>query len=465
MSFLVYAESLTHDFIWDDYYEILKNPWIRDIKYLPNILFSNSLDWTPYSGTPRYGPAKLLVHLMLYSVFGSAPWGYHLTNVLLHLASSLTLFLVAEIFFKRLYKEDRLIFPAAAALIFAVHPIHTEAVNWVSGLAELNMSLFFMLSLVVYIKTDGIKYSRMISSGVLFFIAILFKFTVLSCLPLFFLYDYSVRKKEERSGPGDREFWRTTLLRHVPFIVAGIVFFAIFYYVTGDIAPSKGKTAMGFTWEFLINIFPLFSKYLELLLLPLNLNALYVFHPFSSISETVVLASVLVTVIFLGAVAIALRREQGLFWGLLFVAFPLIPCLYLPAVGYSYYVFAERYLYLPSAGFALALPVIARYIYIRLPGKVTAQMLGAALGIVLVLGTVLTLERNPAWKNGMSFWSDIVLKSPDSAIAHNNLGVEYANRNMLVAAMKEFEAAVAIDPTYSDAQMSLINLKRNGVKY
>src|SRR3972149_10838390 len=128
VSFLVYANTLGHEFVYDDDVQILRNQWIRSPEHIPKY-FTGDVWSFRNPGEPKsnyYRPVQLLAYLGLYQVAGLNPFAYHLVNVLLHVACTWLVFLVA----RRLLQEQGL--SLAAALLFATHPIHTEAVAWVA---------------------------------------------------------------------------------------------------------------------------------------------------------------------------------------------------------------------------------------------------------------------------------------------------------------------------------------------
>jgi len=159
----VYVNTLENDFIHDDKHEILENPWIKDTKFIPNFFLSHSWGFRdPTVASNYYHPLRLIVYTIQYRLFGTQPFGYHLTNVIIHTMVTVMVFLISISLFKQIFNERAILFPAAASLLFAVHPIHTEAVAWISGIAELLMSLFGLLSFFIYINTTEQQYRRYI---------------------------------------------------------------------------------------------------------------------------------------------------------------------------------------------------------------------------------------------------------------------------------------------------------------
>ena len=143
-SFAVYFNALFNDFVYDDKVQVLENHWIKDIKFIPEI-FSKSV-WSFQKGaviSNYYRPLMHLIYMLNYYIFGLNPWGFHLVNILFHAGVSVLVFIIGL----RLLRESQhqasasyMIPSFIAALLFATHPIHTEAVTWVAGLPDLSFT-------------------------------------------------------------------------------------------------------------------------------------------------------------------------------------------------------------------------------------------------------------------------------------------------------------------------------------
>lgn len=137
-AFFVYFNALGNDFAYDDNVQIKKNPYITSFKYLNDIFTKNVWAFRGVEGISNYyRPMMTLPYLLNYQAFGLNPFGFHLTNILFHLMATLLVFLLG----RRLLSNDLMAF--MAALLFAVHPIHTESVTWVAGLTDVNCAVFF----------------------------------------------------------------------------------------------------------------------------------------------------------------------------------------------------------------------------------------------------------------------------------------------------------------------------------
>jgi tetratricopeptide (TPR) repeat protein len=243
------------------------------------------------------------------------------------------------------------------------------------------------------------------------------------------------------------------LKRYTPIALALIVYFSLFFLVTaGESDPVKTGHIRLDTYNLMLNVPLLLFQYMEKLVLPLQLNALYVFHPVSSITEARFLLPVCFMIMYVFVMAFTVKKNILLALCCVWIITPLLPCLYLPATGYSYYVFAERYLYLPSAGFVILIAALSRIAVER--SFFNRQTVPVIVSLFIITGMyfgVLTMQRNHAWKNDYNLWSDTVAKSPDSHVAHNNLGVAYEHKGLFDDALHEYETAISLDPTYMEA--------------
>ena len=172
-----YANTLLNGFVYDDRQQVLQNPWITNIRYLPNILFSSVWAFEgDHGGSNYYRPVMHLIYMAEYHLFGLKAWGWHLVNIIIHTLNSTMVFLIASTFF-RLSTENNQeqetsrealsivdqytirnspISAFIAALLFAMHPINTEPVAWIAGIPELSFTFFYLLSFYLYRRShDG----------------------------------------------------------------------------------------------------------------------------------------------------------------------------------------------------------------------------------------------------------------------------------------------------------------------
>jgi hypothetical protein len=441
---------------------VLQNEWMKDIRHLPDILLNSA--WAFRENQPPinyYRPVMHLTYMVDYHLFGLQPWGFHLTNAILHTLNTALVFLIASALFRkhgastagqRGAWQNTLHYylspPLAAAIIFAIHPVNTEAVAWVAAIPELTFVFFSLCSFYLYITTPSFP-ARYILAPFFFLLATLSKETALTLPILLFAYDAAFNKKGGKMG---LHYFR----RYLPFIVAAGIYFALRLYALGGLAPQKPKHDYLTTFQYLLNVFPLTIEYFKTLLFPVNLTVFHVFHPVFSIMEGKALASIFLIATFFMLLYVLKRKSPLALFALLWIVIPLLPVLYIPGVGV--YTLAERYLYLPSVGFgiffAYTLTRIVKTLLSR-DRKGMVTLLTIFLFVTIIFYAASTVKRNVTWKNEFTLWSDTVKKSPDSAIARYNLGIALFNRGLPDSAIAELKEAVRILPVYADAHYNL----------
>jgi len=464
VSFAVYFNALFNDFVYDDIPQVLDNPWIKDVRNIPEI-FSKSV-WSfkqEFGMSNYYRPMMHLIYMLNYHLFGLKPWGFHLLNVLFHVGVSLMVFVIAtrllggpemsgiapplhgapaDVLRSLFTSHDSRSFAFIAALLFAVHPIHTEAVTWVAGLPEVSFTFFSLLSFYLYIRAVAGFTRDYLFSVVFFSLAILCKETALTMLLIFIAYDYAFQK--------DKGGLSAHIMQYIPFAIATGIYMVLRYNALGGFAPEKRYAYLS-TYQYAINVFPLFAQYVGKLLVPMNLNAFYVFHPVSSLFGTKGITGVAVTAAFVAFAMLSLRKNRLVFFSILLIAVPLVPALYIPALGEN--TFAERYLYLPSVGFV----ILAGMLLDRTKAEVVSGLpiVAAALLITGGLYSVGTVHRNTLWKDNYVLFSDTVKKSPDAAVIRNHLGNALVEQDRFDEAIEQYRISIKLRPDYWKAYSNL----------
>lgn len=452
VSIAVYANAVNNGFVYDDRIQILENPWIKDFRFLPDIFTSGVWGFQPGKITNYYRPMMHVVYMLTYYIFGLRPWAFHFMNVMLHAGVSILVFIISRTIFMvyspLLPPEARagsgracMAGPAAfiSALLFAAHPIHTETVAWVAGLPDLACAFLCLLSFYFYLRYDeGPRWIYLSCAS--YAIALLFKEPALM-LPLFLsAYDFAFR----RHGLSISYFFKI----QIPYLVIILVYLGLRSYALAGLMPMEPFIKLSPS-GYIINTFQLFAGHLQKLFLPLNLNAFHVFRPVSSLSELKGIVSLSVAAAFIAATLIGLKKDRVLFFCLSTIALPLLPALFIPAVGEN--ALAERYLYLPSFGFAV---LASSFFLMNRPGRgITTALI--VLALLTADFSALTVRRNAVWRSDFSLWSDTVRKSPEASIPHYNLGVIYVSEKDFVGAAGEFTKALQIDPFNDKARNNL----------
>lgn len=440
----VFYESLSNGFVWDDEAQILNNPWIKDVAHLGKIFSSDVFGATQSVETTNYyRPVAHLLYTLTWFCFGPNARAFHAVNLLLHLAATVMVFVLCA----RLLRSRResgieddpigLMGALAAALFFGVHPAHAEAVNWISGVMELAFTVFGMLSFHLFLglRERG-QTGRLCVSVTLFALALFSKETAVVFLPLFLVYDLTLR----------REGWDVALAfrRYSLYLGAVALYLAMRTHALGSFVPRDMHPELT-SYECVINIFPLFVQHLVGLLWPTELNVFHVFRPVHSILEPRTVVGLIVGAGYLASMYFAWRKDRLVFFGLAVVLVPILPLFYIR--GIAPVVFAEQHLYLPSFGLALLLGRLL--VWGSSQGRLVRVAVASALPVAVCLLSLSTVQRNPVWKDNLSLWSDAVKKSPDSAYVHESLAGALLSHRRAHEAIEQYQMILAIDPAPS----------------
>jgi len=437
LGFAAYLNALGGEYVWDDIPQVLENPFIRDWRNLPNFFTANLATHTAFPGAgPYYRPLFLISYVFDFSIWGINPFGYHLTNVVLHALCSVFVYLIAGRVF------ENFISAFIAGALFALHPIHSEAVAWIAGRADLLAAFFLFLSFYFYIQVRDTRGPRSLTSSLLLFaLALLSKETAIVMPLLIAAHDYCHGRETERNASSF--ITRGVLL----FLSLAVLYFVLRSVVLGSVvvghpdAPPLTPARIFDTWFVLLN-------YLQLVVLPANLKVFYHF-------PTKEFLSVIFIGIGMGGYVIVAATMFFLYWHdkkLFFCGVWFLVTL-LPTLGPAgITIMADRYLYIPSLGLCLAFGHLFKKFE---RSNLRVQFAFVLVASILVVFFFLTWQRNKIWKNDLTYFTQATVDAPDLPLANNNLGKWYLERNRNKEAVSFFEKALRADPNYI---FSLTNL-------
>lgn len=392
----IFAPTLGYGFLnWDDDVYILRNPWIVSLD--PANL--RGIFTQPYF--QNYLPLHLLSYMLDHALWGLRPMGYHLGSVLLHGLNAVLCLAVV----RRLSRSLAIGF--LAALLFALHPSHVEAVAWVSSRKEVLSTTFLLLSLLLYLRArrgEGLR-AWPYAASLLFFLAAMLSKVSVVVLPLFLLLLDATPGVAGRARPP----WTRALLEKIPYGIVGaiLIFVNSRVQITARAAyahdPLRYMTVKGHAvWNYLGLLFGLGG------------NPDYDLPRIAGPGTLLALGGWLV----LPAAAWLLYRSRRRleFLGVGWVLLTLLPALLFPLVTYM----ADRYLYAPSIGFCWALA--AALVGVGAPRRSTlARGTAVALSVALLgLFTARTLDQSRHWKDSETFWTYALTRSRDYRV-YNNL--------------------------------------------
>src|SRR5262245_45223082 len=234
LTFLAFANCIPNDFAYDDQTQILGNTFIRDLRNLPKALVTETWYWRVQQdqdpntqakpSTPYYRPVFTIYLMILWKLFGAWPMGWHFFNVVVHMLVVYLVFLVLE----HVSGDTKL--SAIASLIFAIHPMRSESVAWISGVTDPLLAVFLISSLYCYMRfrREGVK-RLLVSSLVLFAVAVFAKEPAVA-LPIFIgLYELLMINR-------DKPLWqriRPAIQYGGCFLLVAAVYFVARYYALG----------------------------------------------------------------------------------------------------------------------------------------------------------------------------------------------------------------------------------------
>jgi Flp pilus assembly protein TadD len=423
LGFAAYFISLNGEFIWDDIAFVKDNTLIRTWSNAPRVFsvdISRSL--APGGGGVKYNfyrPLQMLTLMVDYSLWGLRPIGYRLTNLIFHILAALALFWLVLILF------DNRLFALLTAALFTVHPVHTEAVAFISGRADSMALLFMLLTFISYLK------GRHFFTICLYVLALLSRENSIILPFLIFLYLYLFDKK----------------IKKLPFFA--LVFTAFIYAALRSIMAHEllaGTNIPSFTGAFqrIPGFFAALVNYVRILVLPIELHMEYGNPIFLFKDPKVLLGMVLCALLLVYGIG---KRKSArvvsfaVFWFVL----SLLPSSNIYPIG-AY--MAEHWLYMPSIGFFL---LVARWV-LSLHSYKTGVFLAVSL---LGFYSILTVRQTDYWKELIPFYERTLAFNPESPRLLNNLAVAYHNNKEYEKAIETYEKAIEIDPTYFETFCNL----------
>ena len=415
LSVLLYLNTLGHDFVFDDVTLILQNPQIR------------SLDWWGIVVDSGYRPVRTLTYAFNYLIGGENPFSYHLFSVLLHALNVVVLY--------------RLLWWLSAgsgfaaglgSLFFALHPVQTAAVAYISGRKDLLAALFMMLALVFYQsfrERAGKIYRAGAAAAGCFFLA-LFSKEVAIVFPVLLLLVEALREQyrtsRESGGPVSLIRAGSAAIRSAPVLYGIFALLAVvgLFYALFVAKASRMEGYWGGSLEANLGTgCKLFVHYLKMVLVPYPMLADYlggVFPVSTGLLEPATIAAGLLMVGY-GVVAVWLFRKLPLVSvGMLWFAVSIAPVLqFIP----FHELAADHFLYVPMIGGALALSGVL----VRLTGRRQQTVAMTVLMITAVVYGAMVIDRNSDWKDKQTIWEATLRMAPDSYRANANLGQVYFN--------------------------------------
>jgi tetratricopeptide (TPR) repeat protein len=435
---VVYGQTTGFSFVdYDDPVYVSDNPRVLEGLTWDGVKWAFTTTYRSY-----WAPLIWLSLMLNREIFGVGAGGFHLVNVVLHIANTVLLFWVLRRYSGALWSSF------FAAAIFGLHPLRVESVAWITERKDVLSALFWMLTMLAYVRyLEGPTVKRYVAICVLYALGLMAKPMLVTLPFVLLIMDYWPLQRLRTEG-----VWRQggseaasgvpvsrLILEKLPLIVLSM----LSSMITVIAAKSGGAIAKFNMFSFgyrIGNALVAYCDYILKMFRPVGLAVLYP-HPWAQQAGWKIAASVALLLAITAAV-ILLRRRRYLLAGWLWYLGTLVPVIGLVQVGEQ--AMADRFTYIPLTGVSIMLvwavaDIVAGWRYKAVFAGVVGSVLIAVLG-------VLTFRQVGHWRDTITLFTHAAAVTTDNYVAHSSLGVSYAEKGDIETAMREFEIALKMKP-------------------
>jgi tetratricopeptide (TPR) repeat protein len=478
---LAYSNSFQGSFLFDDLLNIVENPLIKS----PDLIIDSSIYCSKNIMTPEQESLCKSFKTRLIGYYSFAlnykmhrldVFGYHIVNLFIHILNSILVYYLLILLFKTpllvkfAVNNSRLAMFIAlfSALLFALHPVQTQAVTYIVQRFTSLATLFYLFAIVMYIAWRLIVTNKRLQSIIFYLasiasvilamktkeIAFTLPIIVIICEIMFF------EKKIKHSVIYLMPFLLTLCI--IPFSHIDIHKSSLNVFSSLD-ESTKVMTSMS-RWDYLLTQFRVIVTYLRLIISPVNQNVDYdytiyrSFFDFEVLLSFMLLVSIISCAIYLLFYSSKQKKQElrlisfGILWFFITLS---IESSIIPIAD----VIFEHRVYLPSVGLFIVIStsifVLTNKLQSKFPNVLRATVILFMIIIIILAGT--SYARNAVWKDEISLWSDVVKKSPKKARGYNNLGFAYEKAGLYAKALEKYNKAININAKFDDAYYNRAN--------
>jgi tetratricopeptide (TPR) repeat protein len=436
LGFVVYAPSINGKFIYDDKFLVKENTYVKSWANIGKA-FTQDIGSGADQPFSFYRPLQLVTYMLDYSIWGLREFGYHLTNIILHVLASISVY-----WFVAVLLGNPLV-SLITALLFVAHPLHTEAICYISGRADPLSTIFFMLAFIYYIKQtrkDDLAYFiLMILSYALSFLS---RETCVILPALALLYHYAFKVKIK---------WKLFIPIAAMAVLYVISRYTVLAFLIKDLPIHT--TAL----QRIPGFFVALAGYMRILFWPLDLHMEYGAPIFPwNYFQVYIGIGVLVTIL---AILAWKRRSTVTFFGIAWFLIALAPVTNIYAINAF---MAEHWLYVPCIGVFILMANGIAWLSEKKNLRMIAALIIAAL---LIFYSAVTIRQNEYWKDPVSFYERTLKYIKWNPKLYDNMGDALCAAGRDNEAIPYFQRAVELEPRYAGAYSNLGNVYFKQAKY
>lgn len=451
----VFWQLTSYEFVGlDDSVYIIANPQLKAGLTGQNVLWAFTTD--------RVGmwiPLTWLSFMLDFELWDLDPGGYHLTNLLFHIANTLLLFLLLTRLTGALWRS------AFVAALFAIHPLHVESVAWVTERKDVLSTMFWILSIWAYVSyVERSTHAKYLLALFTFTLGLMAKPVVVTLPCVLLLLDYwplgrfqvdhsgvdgNVSSQPDISLSILRSRSLQLILEKIPFFGLAAAVSAVTFIFTQRLEGLETLEFLPMRFR-IANALVSYVTYIGKMILPYDLAVPYP-HPYMKLLIWKAAGAGLILVIISSVVMRATRRRPYLAVGWLWYLVTLVPNIGLVQTGRQ--AMADRFTYIPLIGLFImvswGVPELVK------GWRQRRLALGVSVGVLLLGLMVCTWFQTRHWKNTIALFTHAVNVTTDNYVAHYSLGLALGREGKIEESMKHSYEALRIKPDYAEAHNNL----------
>lgn len=425
LTFLVYFPVFTNGFTnWDD------NIFVTDNELIRSFSTSNIINWFSNPFAEQYQPLILLSFAIDYSIDGYNPFVFHLTNLLIHLINTFLVFRFIDLLFKNSFVA------LLTSLFFGIHTLNVESVAWITERKNVLFTLFYLWSLICYLKyLDRNEFKYFIFALLVFVLALASKGAAVTLPLILVLIDYLYNRPLTK---------KLVIIEKLPFFALSL-FIGIFTIVASQQYGSlSNATGYPIYMRVLISVNALIF-YFEKLLLPIHLSAYYTLS--SDLREVIpglIFKFVLVYGLVLAVVLLLFKKKNKyVFFGIVFFIIQLV--LFIIPTGVPVLI-TDRYAYVSFIGLFV---IISYGLYLLFSKSKKLKIICiTVLSIYVMTLSFFTFKQSKIWHDSISLWDNVIKTTGEFSFPLMKRGIAYSHVNDYDKALEDFNKSIELNVRY-----------------